>query len=432
MRRILIDYTQTFTCDMNTGIQRVVKKMILGIKEVSCEYDVQVCSICCLFGRYFDMPHQTKTVSGFAMSLRAAYQKAKSVVKNHPRLSLYLREIFPPFIRQGLINIYFQACNARKFLTGQSRQIRYQEGDVLVLLEAGWICPNYRVIRKAKGKGVIVVQMIHDLIPLHYQEFVGHESHTMFSEWIVKTTEYTDLYICNSRHTRDELKDFFRSINFNWEGKIGIERFKLGCDIKRSNIANESKVTPSIRGLFSDDVSKEGYVCVGTVEARKNQQYLLDVFERVWLKSPEAKLFLVGRCNESCAELKTRINRHPQINKKLFWLQGINDLDMQFVLTHVKAMIFPTLAEGFGLPIVESLSMGVPVFANHLNVLKETGGEFCSYFNSNDPCTLVDLILDIELKDHWPTTSPLQKFRGTTWEESAREFITKILSSQPV
>ena len=111
---------------------------------------------------------------------------------------------------------------------------------------------------------------------------------------------------------------------------------------------------------------------VGILEPRKNQSFLLDVCENLWREGLKFDLHLVGRVNPHfgkpmLAKIKTLKKRYAGLH----YHEAASDETMAALYRTVRASVSPTLAEGCGLPLLESLWQGVPCVCSDLPVLRE-------------------------------------------------------------
>lgn len=162
------------------------------------------------------------------------------------------------------------------------------------------------------------------------------------------------------------------------------------------------------------------FLCVGTLEPRKNLDILIDAFEIRWNDGHKDKLILIGREGWLCEELLLRIRRHPERERRLFWFNDVGDTDLALAYRQASALIFPSVVEGFGLPLVEALSQGLPVIASDILVFREIAGNHGRFFPPHDAWALASAI-----REHSSATSNAgaSPFRWPTWEESTRHLL---------
>jgi glycosyltransferase involved in cell wall biosynthesis len=90
-------------------------------------------------------------------------------------------------------------------------------------------------------------------------------------------------------------------------------------------------------------------------------------------------------------------------------------------------LLFPSLEEGFGLPIVEALRQGTPVFASDHPVHREVGKDSCLYFPADSPEGLIDIIQEQEQVGFRPVREMARHYIPVTWEQSCRELLADVI-----
>jgi len=92
----------------------------------------------------------------------------------------------------------------------------------------------------------------------------------------------------------------------------------------------------------------------------------------------------VGKMGWKMDVFKVRLDTHPELNKRLFWLNGISDAYLEKVYGACRALIAASVAEGFGLPLIEAAQKGLPVLARDIPVFREVGGTGATYFGGSN------------------------------------------------
>jgi glycosyltransferase involved in cell wall biosynthesis len=112
---------------------------------------------------------------------------------------------------------------------------------------------------------------------------------------------------------------------------------------------------------FSPD--KISFAYIGTIEPRKNVGVILEAFEQLWANGIDAELTIVGRM-ESCTKREISALRRVKSERRFKYLGHVDDATVRSVLREVRATLFVSAAEGFGIPPYESLAAGVPVIVS--------------------------------------------------------------------
>jgi glycosyltransferase involved in cell wall biosynthesis len=153
------------------------------------------------------------------------------------------------------------------------------------------------------------------------------------------------------------------------------------------------------KGIFS----KPYLLFIGRLEKRKNIEGIISAFEilKEKYKIPH-KLFLAGRFGYGEDDIKDKING-SKYKKEIVVPGFVRDEDKGELIKNADVFLFPTFYEGFGLPILEAQSLGVPVVTSNISSLSEVGGESVFYADPQEPEIIADavfeLIGDQKLKD---------------------------------
>lgn len=221
------------------------------------------------------------------------------------------------------------------------------------------------VMGGAAAAGLARIALIHDLIPLEHPEFARPETPARFRAKLDVARE-ADLLLAISADTG-------RRLGRLGDGAMPSVRVALP-GISRPR-AFPVEANPS-----------GGFVCLGTIEPRKNHALLLDIWERFWHEhGPDSPiLHIIGRrgwCNE--AVFRT-LDSAPFMGRTVIEHGALDDDGVAVLLSRARALLFPSLAEGFGLPLAEALARGVPVLASDLPVLREAGGDVPDWLPPHD------------------------------------------------
>jgi glycosyltransferase involved in cell wall biosynthesis len=223
------------------------------------------------------------------------------------------------------------------------------------------------------------VCLIHDLIPIEYPEYARPSQAEIHRRRIATTVRFADALIVNSRVTRDALQPYL--------GRTGraspVLVAPFGCDLPAATPA----ATPMPRPYF---------VCVGTIEPRKNHLLLLNLWRRLAAELGDAAplLVLIGRRGWEAENAIDMLERCPVLRSAVIEHNRLPDAAMAGLLAGARALLLPSFAEGFGLPLIEALGLGVPVLCSDIPALRETGGHVPEYLDPLDGAGWRSAILD--------------------------------------
>jgi glycosyltransferase involved in cell wall biosynthesis len=269
---------------------------------------------------------------------------------------------------------------ARALPTGLGRMLRRHLPDETIYLNVGHSNLSQRVLGAwAKRTGGLCAVLIHDLIPVSYPEFSTPDSTRRFEEILTRLPKNCDLIIANSHDTADRLANHWRDVS----------RLPQIC------VSHLGLTPPPATEPIEIETKTPFFVAVGTLEPRKNLTLLLDIWELLAQKvgqNPLPHLHIVGGRGWLSSALFERIDTHPLNGIAFFEHGALSDAQKQYLIEQSQGLLFPSLAEGFGLPPLEALALGKPVICSNLPVLREILGDKATFLDPSDPDMWVETI----------------------------------------
>ncbi len=413
MRQIFLDCSYIYGTDERTGIQRVVRNILNESKMVGEKMQLAIHYVVWERGKFREVswpPVQTE---------RNRQQLLKQVIWKSTRL------ILPPAVFARADKYWKMLKPELTNLLDSNKEtgnaVAFQEGDTLILLDSSWGIPYWREVASAKKAGANIGFVLYDLVPIRQPEFSDVGVIAAFESWLPKSIQWSDFCLAISETSRLELVAYLKEHGSS--NRLRTSSFRMGA-----NLDDGHKQMPrtSIKKLFAQ--AAKPYICIGTIEPRKNQAFLIDAFDKLWHQSSYAKLCLIGRTGWHTEELIGRIKRHPKYGKGLFLFTDMNDGELELAYKSARALIAPSLQEGYGLPIIEALRYQLPVFASDIPIFREVGGEYCAYFSLNSPDALVGMISNFDETNKFPAIHRAKKFQWLNWQQSTKQFLETALS----
>jgi alpha-1,2-rhamnosyltransferase len=306
----------------------------------------------------------------------------------------------------------------------QRGPIEIQQGDLLILPDAYWAHREiWPAVERARERGAYVVSVVFDLIPRTHPSFVADGAAEAFDEYLSNVVENSDLMIAISNTVRNQLETLVPSIRQSDSGCRHFRSFELGAEFRQVG----GFVRPEIKKVFSEDGIDNPHLMVSTFDPRKNHMYLLDAFDRIWAEDPTRKLCLIGRIGWLCQDVLERIWSHPLFSRQLFAFHDVSDEELSYCYQKSRSICFPSIVEGFGLPIVEALWYGKHVFASDTEIHREVGKDECHYCDLNDSNDLAIKLLAWERMYGPQSPSRQSSVRPITWRASIQSLLSQCL-----
>lgn len=258
--------------------------------------------------------------------------------------------------------------------------------------------------------------LIHDLIPITHPQFVVDSQPEAFAGRIERVRRHATHVIANSHVTDADLEA-------HWSGQEMPKRIVAPLGVEPRALSHDLEREP------------RHFVMLGTVEARKNHALILDVWDLLAEEMSEPDLptlHIIGAVGWKVEAFMERLTKHPLFGGKIK-LNGphglLDDGAVQDQLARATALLFPSLAEGYGLPPLEAVMAGVTPICSNLPVFHETLGDCAVYVDSNDAYQWKETIKQyLEGMDDRPDLSSL---KVPTWQEHFEIVADAIIQKTP-
>ena len=264
-----------------------------------------------------------------------------------------------------------------------------------------------------RRRGAKIVFICYDMLPQLRPEFFPPNG---WHEWINTVTAVAGGVICISRTVADELYEWLTGANAPRRGPLSIGFFDLGADLQAS--LPGKGLTEDATAVLAKLRSPTNFLTVGTVESRKGYRQVLKAMELLWADGVDANLTIVGKKGWMMDDVAERIHHHPDLNRRLSWLQGISDEMLEQVYRAASALVAASEGEGFGLPLIEAAQYEVPIIARDIAIFREVAGGHAYYFRAKDAQGLADALRTwMHLGDAVPLSAGIPRL---TWRQSSR------------
>lgn len=245
------------------------------------------------------------------------------------------------------------------------------------------------------SKEIKHTMVVHDIIPKLFPEYLNNFRKRFYWKLTEEAIKRADKIIAISEHTKKDLVDYLQ---------VPKEKIKV------SHIAVDNIYKKEIDEEESMDVLekyslKKGYIYnAGGLDKRKNIEKLLKAYQIMLGKDKNIPdLVISGKLNPKMEPLITNVEKIAedlQIDDRVTFLGFVPQEDMPALYKNAKIFVYPSIYEGFGLPILEAMNVGVPVLTSGVSSIPEVGGEAVRYFDPESPKNMAENMEEVLGKEN--------------------------------
>ncbi|OGI26844.1 MAG: hypothetical protein A2359_03905 [Candidatus Moranbacteria bacterium RIFOXYB1_FULL_43_19] len=225
-------------------------------------------------------------------------------------------------------------------------------------------------------KNIKLVLTIHDISFNFFPQHIKKSDLVFLKTLIPRSIQRADKIIAVSKSEKKNIIDFYKlspeKVDFTYNG-VNYQKFNQKFSPEKIKEINTKYQIPNTRYILY----------IGTFQPRKNIPVLIES-----IKNLDIKLILAG--NREAHNFDKRIDEAIEKNNlknKVIFPGWIDEDDKPFLLQSASCFVFPSLYEGFGIPVIEAMSAGTPVICSNIPVLQELADDtalFCDPKNSGD------------------------------------------------
>ena len=252
------------------------------------------------------------------------------------------------------------------------------------------------------------IATVHDVCPVRMRRFFGTTTASLY--WLILLLQIiiSDKVFAISRFTMKEMATLYPSYLMK---KVRV-------------VYNGVSRRLNIREAQSDGINhrhRPYLLCVGNIKPHKNVINFVEFFSSKSKLSCEYDLVIVGQSEG----FKTGESLNKKFPPSIVFTGFISDEELATLYANAKAFIYPSLYEGFGLPLFEAMSFSLPIMASNIDIFNELAGDAIFYF---DPYSFEDFDLNFSvLLKYKRNELPYDKiFSSFSWVKSVDEFLNEI------
>lgn len=260
-----------------------------------------------------------------------------------------------------------------------------------------------RILRREQARFICLV---HDLIPIQFPEYARPGGAGLHKRRMETLGMHAAALVTNSAATRDILAAFLSE-----KGPVPpIAVAHLGTATMGRQRAIQAVDIPY-------------FVCVGTIEPRKNHLLLLNLWRRMAERGAGRtipKLVLIGRRGWENENVVDMLDRCEELRGHVIEASRMPDGDIEDLIAGARALLLPSFAEGYGMPVAEALALGVPVLCSDLAAHREVGGSAPEYLDPLDGIGWLNAIDEYSAADSVRRRlqqQRMRRWRAPNWED---------------
>lgn len=272
---------------------------------------------------------------------------------------------------------------------------------------------GYPVITK---KPLVVT--IHDIGPLIEPNFFTRKDKFLMKKSFKQCVDSANKIICVSEATADRVENYSKNV---YGSKIGNRINVIHEGVSESFFHKDPQDNLSEISNLNFDIPY--ILLVGQLSPRKNIEIVFKAFAKLKNKFPDFMIYIVGGNGWDYNNIYKLVNK-LNIESQVIFLGFVSDLELRLLYKNAKVFIFPSLFEGFGLPILEAMACKCPVICSDIPSLREISKGFAIYFKPNSLIELVskvEYVLNGKFQRDSFVDSAYHNSKQFTWKETARK-----------
>jgi glycosyltransferase involved in cell wall biosynthesis len=287
---------------------------------------------------------------------------------------------------------------------GLRRKLRaYPGAPVFLVVSHHHVSRGYTIERIRRSLGVKTACFLHDLIPIDCPEFFIRGWEERYHRIASNVGRFFDAVIVNSESTARSLRTCLGSDADTLSSRVTIRVAAPGV---------RPFDRPQSAGLVVQD--HPYFVVLGTIEPRKNHLLLLNLWTRLAsMAAVPPRLLVIGARGWENEQVVDMLERSRRLRGLVEEHNALSDSEVGALMHHARALLLPSFAEGFGLPLAEALVSGVPVICSDIPVFREVGCDVPEYLDPLDLPAWSDAVRDYCRPDSSMRAAQMQRL--TLW-----------------
>jgi glycosyltransferase involved in cell wall biosynthesis len=257
----------------------------------------------------------------------------------------------------------------------------FEDNDHIVMIGTNWNTSAFeKRARQHSKRGGRVSQVIYDLIPYRYPQYCIDSLTKKFNIFLNRSRSFASQYICISEATRNDLLDYLSDFNSD----MPVKSWPLAHEFE--GYERNEKCLESLQPDRLKKIQRPFVLCVGTIEVRKNGVALLKVWQRLLkeLGDKTPQLVFAGKYGWKIEAFKKLLQEDLSLQQAVTIIPQATDADLAVLYQNCLFFAYPSLVEGWGLPVGEAAWFGKYSIASASSSLPEVCGDLVDYVDPNN------------------------------------------------
>lgn len=249
-------------------------------------------------------------------------------------------------------------------------------GDAYVSVGMDVWDKNFALLAEIKAQSrLCIITTCYDLIPIRYPQLVHDDERRVVPGHLQAAARLSDCLMCISDHTRDDLQAYMSAEGI---AHPTLERINLGFPVPRAGGASSA--------LPHDEPSARFILCVSSLVRRKNHEVLYRAYRRLLSRAPDQvpRMLWVGKRSSEVSALLNDVMLDPVIAGRIEIRENVSDAELDVLYRDCLFTVYPTLCEGWGLPVAESTAYGKLCVTSDVPSVREIAPDLHDYLDPWD------------------------------------------------
>jgi glycosyltransferase involved in cell wall biosynthesis len=306
-----------------------------------------------------------------------------------------------------------------------ARKIAY--GDIILSVGLDWDQSYIDEFERLKQeRGIKIITCCYDLIPVLFPQYCVGSVASQFKDYFTKVSWASSLILCISERTRADYRNLVRAIGAPEAETIVMP---LGDNVAGALVTQKNGEDDDPSNDISPDIvsatERRFILFVSTIERRKNHEVLYRAYHllaRAGHGDRLPRLIFVGMPGWGVSDLLKDIEFDHLTRDLIVQLNHVTDHELNWLYERAYFCAYPSLYEGWGLPVGEALARGKAVIASAEGSIPEVGGDLVTYIDPWNPQAWADEILALASDPERVTEMEMavrQSYRARTWRDTA-------------